>query len=256
MEPDIAECPSCGLVLAKWRARESSRAPEPASETPKASSTGRTATLALVALALAGWLIMGMKDGPVQGLFAAAATREEDSAPAEEYADWYPQDVSPPPGTQYPCALTALPKELPGIPPSHRRYINHSYTLILKSTQQKLIVYNGLGEEPPPQGTLDDYLTETRALKEKLLAEPTPKSLEAFRTEVAEAMELQMAFFTKAYAQRRSGQTFEQVIGIAEGRQASAKLQSAWGIMSARYPSWSEATKDSIYHHLCALDLF
>lgn len=199
---------------------------------------------------------MGMKDGPVQGLFAAAATRAEDSGPAEEYADWYPQDVSPPPGTQYPCALTALPKELPGIPPSHRRFINHSYSLILKSVQKKLIVYNGLGEEPPPQGTLDAYLTETRALKEKLLAEPTPKSLEVFRTEVAEAMELQMAFFTKAYAQRRSGQSFEQVIGIAEGRQASGKLQSAWGIMSARYPSWSAATKDSIYHHLCALDLF
>jgi hypothetical protein len=26
--------------------------------------------------------------------------------------------------------------------------------------------------------------------------------------------------------------------------------------MQARYPQWSAATRDSIFHHLCALDLF
>lgn len=31
---------------------------------------------------------------------------------------------------------------------------------------------------------------------------------------------------------------------------------SAWGRMQARYPSWSPETRDSIYHHRCALDLF
>jgi hypothetical protein len=25
---------------------------------------------------------------------------------------------------------------------------------------------------------------------------------------------------------------------------------------AARYPDWPAATRDSIYHHLCALDLF
>lgn len=46
------------------------------------------------------------------------------------------------------------------------------------------------------------------------------------------------------------------VYAISEAHQASGKLMSAWGAMSARYPAWSEATKDSIYHHLCALDFF
>ena len=47
-----------------------------------------------------------------------------------------------------------------------------------------------------------------------------------------------------------------EVYQIAEGRQASARLISAWGRMQGRYPSWAPETKDSIYHHLCALDLF
>ena len=47
-----------------------------------------------------------------------------------------------------------------------------------------------------------------------------------------------------------------EVYPIAEGRQASGRLISAWGRMQARYPGWSPETRDSIYHHLCALDLF
>jgi hypothetical protein len=43
---------------------------------------------------------------------------------------------------------------------------------------------------------------------------------------------------------------------LPEGRQASGRLVAAFGQMQARYPSWSAATRDSIYHHLCALDLF
>jgi hypothetical protein len=27
-------------------------------------------------------------------------------------------------------------------------------------------------------------------------------------------------------------------------------------LMAARYPAWSAATQQSVYHHLCALDLF
>ena len=43
---------------------------------------------------------------------------------------------------------------------------------------------------------------------------------------------------------------------IGEGRQASQRLIAAWGKMRARYPRWSAETGNSIYHHLCALDLF
>ena len=47
-----------------------------------------------------------------------------------------------------------------------------------------------------------------------------------------------------------------EVYAVPQGRQASAKLISAWGRMQSRYPAWATETKDSIYHHLCALDLF
>jgi hypothetical protein len=41
--------------------------------------------------------------------------------------DAYPTDITPPPGTRYPCALTALPRGLPGIPEADRAYVNHSW---------------------------------------------------------------------------------------------------------------------------------
>lgn len=180
----------------------------------------------------------------------------EDGASSAAFEDWYPADIAPPPGTQYPCVLTALPRDLPGIPPSHRAFINHSYSLILRAVQAKLLVYNELGAQPPSNAVLKQYLATTRELQGRLRAEPAPGSLTEFRDDVLVAMDLQMAFFTKAVARRQAGETFEQVIGIPEGREASGRLQSAWGKMSARYPSWSAETKDSIYHHLCALDLF
>ena len=109
--------------------------------------------------------------------------------------DVYPRDITPPAGTQYPCALTALPGALPGIPEADRAYINRTYARILRATQAKLVLLKALGE----------------------------------------------------------GRDLPQ---IAEGRQASARLISAWGRMQARYLAWSSETSNSIYHHLCALDLF
>jgi hypothetical protein len=55
---------------------------------------------------------------------------------------------------------------------------------------------------------------------------------------------------------REAGRGMADVYQIAEGRQASARLISAWGRMQARYLAWSSETSNSIYHHLCALDLF
>lgn len=58
------------------------------------------------------------------GLAAVRAGADADDADAV-----YPQDVSPPPGTRYPCALTALPRALPGIPEPERGYINRVYSI-------------------------------------------------------------------------------------------------------------------------------
>ena len=80
--------------------------------------------------------------------------------------------------------------------------------------------------------------------------------LDGFKSDVVAAAVLQANFFNKAVAARRAGQSMQQVYAIGEGHEASRLLFSAWDKMVARYPSWSAQTKDSIYHHLCAFDLF
>jgi hypothetical protein len=42
--------------------------------------------------------------------------------------DVYPTDITPPPGTRYPCALTALPPGLPGVRFSPRGLTDWSRT--------------------------------------------------------------------------------------------------------------------------------
>jgi hypothetical protein len=170
--------------------------------------------------------------------------------------DSYPSDISPPAGTRYPCALTALPRSLPGIPEGDRTYVNHVYTRILRATQAKLVLLKALEDASAVSAALARYQDTTRRLAEQLAAEGAPSGLAPFQEDVLQALALQQAFFAKAASLRRSGSGMADVYRIPEGRQASARLIAAWGKMEGRYPSWAPETKDSIYHHLCALDLF
>ena len=71
------------------------------------------------------------------------------------------------------------------------------------------------------------------------------------------AIELQRAFFRKAVAARAHGTSYEQMFRIPEARQASRLLLGAWSKMARRYDgAWSAETRNSVYHHLCALDFF
>lgn len=193
---------------------------------------------------------------PSSPAYDAKAFAAEDKAPGQAFDDWYPADITPPGGKQYPCALTPLPHDLDGVPPSHRRFINHAYSLILRATQAKLLVYDELGSADPSADALDHYLSTMREAEGRLKDEPTPSSLEPFRDDILAAFELQMTFFTKAFDQRRGGQDFQQLLAIPEGHAASKKLNDAWNRMAARYPGLSPEMKDSLNHHLCALDLF
>ncbi len=94
----------------------------------------------------------------------------------------YPADITPPPGTQYPCALTPLPRGLPGIPEAERRYINRTYATILKATQAKLVALKTLEEGGDLEGALARYGAATRALEERLGAEARPRACGPSRT--------------------------------------------------------------------------
>lgn len=176
----------------------------------------------------------------------------------ESYEDWYPADITPPAGTRYPCALTALPRDLPGIPKGDRRFVNHVYTMLLKATQAKLVLLSALdGSDTAAleQSSAAYRRTMDEAL-EKVRAEPVPPGLEGFAQDVIAALELQRDAFDQAVRARTRGGRTDEVFRMPESREASQRLIAAWNKMSQRYPDWPQPMRDSVYHHLCALDLF
>lgn len=177
-------------------------------------------------------------------------------ARAQNYQNWYPRDITPPSGYQYPCALTALPDNLAGIPATDRQFINHVYTMILKALQAKMVMLSALNGSSGFSSAYANYYSQIAAQRAKIMAEPTPSGLETFKAQVVSAIDNQCSFFDKAQKMRQQGSSFETVMQVPEGRTASQMLMAAWNEMAKRYPSWSPEVKDSIYHHLCALDLF
>lgn len=170
--------------------------------------------------------------------------------------DVYPADIRPPAGTQYPCALVALPQGLPGIPEADRAYINRSYARILRATQAKLVVLRALDEGSQMAAARARYDERTATLLAGLRADTPPPGLQPFLDDVLAAIELQRRFFAQALTLREKGLAMSAVYAVPEGRQASARLIAGFAKMQARYPQWTAATRDSIFHHLCALDLF
>jgi hypothetical protein len=170
--------------------------------------------------------------------------------------DSYPADIAPPPGTRYPCALTALPRELPGIPEADRAYINRTYARVLRATQTKLVLLKALEDGQGMSTAAARYREAVDGLRARQGADAVPSGLLAFQQDVLAALELQQGFFAKAVELRERGLSMSEAYQLQEGRQASARLVGAWSQMQARYPAWSAETRDSIYHHLCALDLF
>lgn len=172
------------------------------------------------------------------------------------FEDWYPDDIAPPEGTSYPCALTALPRALPGVGEADRRYVNHVYTLVLRATQSKLRVLRALERREGMAEAQQRYDGEMADLTARLDGETVPDGLASFQADVRSAFDLQRAFFAEAARVREAGREMTDVFAIRSGRQASARLISAWGAMQRRYPAWTAEMRESVYHHLCALDLF
>jgi hypothetical protein len=204
----------------------------------------------------AAWPVLLLAAG---ALAAASAVRPSPAmAPRTGHDDEnvYPSDITPPAGTQYPCALKPLPRQLPGIPEDDRPYITRTYAILLRATQAKLLLLKALDERSDLPLALARYQDATRLLALRLGGEPPPPGLAAFQQDIQQALDRQQAFFAEAVPLRAAGRAMVEVYAIPQGRQASGRLESAWERMQGRYPAWSLETKDSIYHHLRALDLF
>ncbi len=176
----------------------------------------------------------------------------------QNFQNWYPQNIALPSGHSYPCALTALPANLDGVPPADRAFINHVYAMLLQCVQAKTVMIDTLRDG---KGGFDQayasYYAKTAQARQKIMTEPVPNvGLQSFRDGVVSAVDQQILFFGKATKARGAGKSFQEIISYPEGRTASGLLIQAWGAMQGRYPNLSPAVKDSAYHHLCALDLF
>jgi len=120
-----------------------------------------------------------------------------------------------------------------------------------------VILYAVARGAPDLDERLADYEDEIDEASAAIEAAPGPPGIEPFRSDVLEALALQREFFGDAVALRRDGADMEAVYAIPTGRRASRLLKRAWGRMDRRYGSlWSRETRESVYHHLCALDLF
>ncbi|MCO5169671.1 MAG: DUF4034 domain-containing protein [Planctomycetes bacterium] len=191
------------------------------------------------------------------------------------FDDWYPDDVAPPDGQEYPCALTPLPRALEGIPPEERRFVNHLAAVALDATRSKLVFFRDQRWGAVPRSALDVLRADLGELHARLAAEEAPDGLAAVRDDVLAALDLLARFcarhaeamlperaridgLPKDEATRRWRALNARVFpSIPEGREASARLQAAWAKLSARYEGrWAPAVKDSLFHHLCALDLY
>jgi hypothetical protein len=171
--------------------------------------------------------------------------------------NWYPADVTPPAGTHYPCALTALPPGLPGIPAADRRFVNHVYSMVLRAVQAKLVLLAAMEKGQGLEPRLADYLRSTDEALRKIQGEPVPAGLSPFAADVTQAIELQRSFFRKAVIARGRDSSIEAIFRFPEAKGASSHLLGAWSKMTHRYHgAWTPETKDSLYHHLCALDFF
>lgn len=194
-----------------------------------------------------------MQKSYLAALFVLATT----PAFGQTSADWYPISITPPSGHQYPCALTALPKDLSGIPDADKKYINHIYAMILKCLQAKLVIIDTINQDGQNYSqAYSQYYRDTVAARQKLLAEPVPDGLTPFRNTVVSAIDKQISYFGTAVKTRQAGGTAASALSAPAGREASSLLQNAWGTMMNRYPAMSPAVKDSTYHHLCALDVY
>ena len=106
------------------------------------------------------------------------------------------------------------------------------------------------------QSAYTTYYFSTVSARQKFLQLATPKGLEGFKNDVINGLDKQIVFFQKSAKMRADGKSAQDILAIPEGKAASSLYMSAWQKIETCYPGLSAPVKDSMYHHLCALDIF
>jgi hypothetical protein len=188
-----------------------------------------------------------------------------------KWKSWYPKSIKPPKGTRYPCKVTAMPKGFAGFPKEHVRYLDHAFSLVIRSCWAKLKLMETWrvqkkGKKLSASKLKKAWATYEKELKSNLkkLAKETPptKELAVFHKDLKAALELQLAFFKKGsvvVGEQSHPAGYNAMLKIPEGRKASHKLLRCWSTLDRLYKGWNKKDKkrkDATYHHLCALDVF
>ena len=174
----------------------------------------------------------------------------------------YPKDITPPKGTQYPCALTALPREQVGVPEEQRAWTEHCFAEVLRAIHAKLVLLEKLrtGEKGAKlQQAHKAYEKTTREVVARLQDPAPPEAVKALRDDVVAALGGQLEFFAEALKKvegKPHPAGYDSIWQIPAGKAASQKLLAAWAKAQGLWKGWDTATRESVYHHLCALDLF
>ncbi len=174
------------------------------------------------------------------------------------YEDWYPNklEVVGANGATYSTVLIPLPKALSGITDGDKRYVNHVFATLLKIVQAKQEMWQALVNNQHVKKAFEKYNKVTGKALQKIHEEPLPKKLQPFESYLDSAVKLQANFFRKAVKLRTPNSSMEPVLKIPEAQIVSKRIQNAWEQMEKTYPSWSDDTRESIYCHLHAVDLF
>lgn len=177
---------------------------------------------------------------------------------SSSYENWYPEtlEVQGANGATYSTVLVPLPKPLGGIADSDKRYVNHVFAMLVKIVQAKQEMWQALVTNQHVKKTYEKYSAITAKALKKIHEEPLPQNLQAFESSLDSAVQLQTNFFRKAVKLRTSKSSMDPVLRIPEAGFASKRIEKAWQQMEKTYPAWSDDTRESIYCHLHAIDLF
>ena len=167
----------------------------------------------------------------------------------------YPGNNAPPEGIVYSCPLTPLPAVLSGIPDTDVQFIDLTYALILKAIHEKLMLMKALGSTQQKTALAKYINNSTRLQSDITRIQTTNKNMKAFKESIVRVLALQRTFFKKLIALDNKYPVSKKMKRVPERKEISATLKEAWKLTRATYPNISSAVRDSLFNHLCALDI-
>lgn len=183
------------------------------------------------------------------------------ASPDRETADPYPTSVAPPAGLQWPTPLTALPRDLPGVPAGDHRFLKHTFAAVLAASRAKLIMLNGLlaytkagKRDVDLPRMLAGYVDATVAARKALAGLTAPAGLDVFVKLLLNALGHQEQYFKKSVRLALSGKGWK-VLKLPESARASLKLNQAYELLHKRYAQSAPTTLESLKSHLKVLDI-